>query len=255
MSRTTGLQYLRTFPEPAGGFGKETPNRWAEYLLPVWGACLGLIIASLDHGFGYLFQNPLLSSVFTVALLSAASRRTYPAHFAQSSERLALLSVLGKTGNASSGYAGLVAMVLLLIVKIMALNALWLTLRWPVIALIPLASRWAMVVSMNLLPSGRVEASGPGPVHRRAIGPVAWATLLFAAVPLLYVYVSAQGFPLGDLGLDIAARIWVVAVFVALISSGRSLLRLGGWTAPRLGALAEMVEVAVPLAVILIIPR
>ncbi|MEA3364447.1 MAG: hypothetical protein U9Q79_02295, partial [Candidatus Hydrogenedentes bacterium] len=86
-------------------------------------------------------------------------------------------------------------------------------------------------------------------------GPVVWATLLLGVVPLVYVYISAQGFPLGDLGLEIAARIWVAGVLVALLSTTRSLLRLGGWTTPRLGALAEVVEVAVPLAVIMVIPH
>ncbi|MEA3366322.1 MAG: hypothetical protein U9Q79_11845, partial [Candidatus Hydrogenedentes bacterium] len=147
MARAAGLRYLRTFPEPAGTLGESTPARWAEYVLPVWGLCLGLIIASLDHGFGYLFQNPLLSSALTVALLAAASRRRYPAQFAQSSEYLNDLEGVGETEKASGRYAGLVALALLLFIKIVAVNALWLTLRWPVIALIPLASRWAMVAS------------------------------------------------------------------------------------------------------------
>ncbi|MFO7976919.1 MAG: hypothetical protein R6V12_20090, partial [Candidatus Hydrogenedentota bacterium] len=136
-----------------------------------------------------------------------------------------------------------------------AINALSLTLRWPVIALIPLASRWGMVTSMNLLPYAHVDPSDPPLVHRRAIIPIVWATLLFAVVPLLYVYISRQGFPLGDLGFDIAERIWTAAMVVALLSSARSMLRLSGWTTCRIGTLAEMVEVTVPLAVILVIPR
>ena len=255
MGIVSGIRYLRSFPEPLPGMGEGLPQRWAEYALPMWGMCVGLIVATLDHGLGYLFQNPLISSALTVALLAAASRRVYPIHFARSSEAWARKEAQASEGWDAAWYAGIAVLVMLLLLKVMAFNALWLTIRWPVLALIPLASRWGIVMSMNLLPCGRSDDTARRLSHRRAIGPTVWATSVFAGVPLAYVYLSTKGFPLGNLSLEVAARIWLATSVVAVISGVRSFVRLRGWTAPRMGALSELVEVAVPLAVIMVIPR
>jgi cobalamin synthase len=253
MAVAAGLQYLRSFPEPFYRTGEDTPARWAEYALPVWGTFVGVGVATLDQAFGYMFGEPLISSALTVAVLAAASRRRYPGHFARSSASLGLSAGHGDEKFHIS-YTGVAALVALFLVKVMALNALWLTLRWPVIALIPLASRWAMVVSMNVLPCAQIKAPASPLVHRRSFVPIVFATLLFAVVPLGHVYLSSKGFGLFDLSINLATRIWVAAASVAALSSIRTAFRLRGWTVPRLGSLCEMVEVCVPLAVVLTIP-
>lgn len=255
MGLISRFRYLRSFPEPLDAVGKSAPTRWAEYALPVWGACLGLAVATLDHGFGYLFQNPLISSALTVALLAGASRCMYPAYFARFREARVNSREQAQSGNEFASHVGMVFLMLLFLVKVMALNALWLTVRWPVIALVPLASRWGIVVCMNLLPYAPSSGSEAALSHRRAIGPIVSAALVFAAVPLACVYISGKGFPLGGLRLDIAARIWAATATVTLLLSARHLPGMRGWTAARTSALAEIIEVAVPLAVIMTIPR
>jgi cobalamin synthase len=236
-------------PQPFGRTGVDAPPRWAEYASPVWGLFAGVLIATLDHAFGYAFQNPLLSSALTVVLLAWASRWVYPAAFARAFG--GSFDAKQDDLNAYLGAAGLIA---LLLVKVFALNALWLTVRWPAIALMPLAGRWGMAFAMNVSPCAAEGETGPVLMHKRSAGPVVWATLLFAGAGLLYVYGASMGSPLWDIGMQLPVRVWAGAGLVVAASIARNGLRLGGWTADRGCALSELVETATPLAVLLVIP-
>lgn len=240
MSLIVALGFLTALPLPRGG--AETPGRLARSLgwFPVAGAVVGGLLLALDFGLALALPPGVRSALLLVATV-AITRGLHLDGLMDVCDglfggftperRLAIMR------DSRVGAFGALGGALDLLVRYAALAAL--ADGWRAVGLLlpPIVGRWAMVWAMVAYPYGRAEGLGAAFKRDANWWHAALATAGAAALGALVWW------PWGAIGL--------VAGWLALAASGRFMLRrLPGLTGDCYGAINEVVEAVILLAVV-----
>ncbi|MFO8100759.1 MAG: adenosylcobinamide-GDP ribazoletransferase [Dehalococcoidia bacterium] len=237
----TAWQFLTIFPGPSikdekRGLGSSLP--W----FPIIGLILGGILLGLDQLFDLFLPQLLNSALLVVALVILTGALHLDGFmdtcdgFAVKSSAVERLKVMADSHAGGFGVAGGCC---LLIVKFTAICSLPIELLSVGLLLMPAIARWSVAYTILAFPSAR--KGGLGDLFK---GKASWTMALIATIITLGI---AAGF-LGWIGLALVTGIWATAYLVA---KGLS-FRLGGLTGDTYGAVIELAEVCVLIAIVII---
>lgn len=234
------LQFLTTVPLPFAMPAEARHLGRALAFFPLVGAALGLALAALDVALRLAMPVP----VATAAILAGAALLTGGLHLdglmdacdglfggRSPARRLEIMR------DSRVGSYGVLAGVLALLLKYSGLTALPVELRAPALVLLPAVGRWAMAGGTWAFPYARPE--GLGTAFKAG---VTWRAIAVATVLAAALAWAALG-PVGLALLGLAAALaWPAA---------RSMVgKLGGLTGDCYGALNEVTEVGLLLALV-----
>lgn len=234
------LQFLTCFPLFL--ISAPSPADWGRSALayPVIGLLIGLLLAGLQQLVGH--ADPLLQAALLTATWALITGGLHLDGLADSADawvgghgdRERTLAIMK---DPRSGPAAISTLVLTLLLKFAALAVLIKADAWPALLLVPVLGRSAIVALLLSTPYVR-----PG-----GMGSALTAHLPRAAAVLVMLLVAAGGLYAGKAG----ALALVVAVAAWLALRWMMLRRLGGMTGDTLGAVVELTEVAVLIALAL----
>jgi adenosylcobinamide-GDP ribazoletransferase len=232
------IRYLTILPLPGGADTRHGLGRAAAWF-PVVGLALGLLLAGVDWATSRVFP-PLLSAGLTVAAWKILTGGLHLDGLADCLDGLAgrdrehRLAIMR---DSRIGTFGAIGLVLLLMLAGAAVAAVPSPERWRVLLASPAIGRAMPVVLARLF--GAARSDGQGAVFIGSVRPMG---ALLAMVVALAVTIVALG-PAG-----VAALLLALA---ATIAAGAFLARrLGGLTGDVLGAVVELAELTVLLAVV-----
>lgn len=228
------LGFLTRLPVPASAFADASAR--ARSL--AWYPAVGLLLGVLLSGLAWLLREwpPMLAAAVLLAAWVALTGALHLDGLADSADawvggmgdRARTLAIMK---DPACGPMGVVALVLVLLLKFAALAS---ASRWPALLLAPLLGRTALTAAFLALPYVRSGGLGEG---------LAGASRAASAGALVLVAVLCA-----CLGWQGVLALVVAAVVFALWRRA-CLQRLGGMTGDTCGALAELTEVAVLVAV------
>ena len=204
---------------------------------PVVGLLLGSVAVVLIWCLQQLLP-PLVTAVLAVALLGAFSGGLHLDGLADTADgffsarpRERILEIMH---DSASGVMGVCVLVLVLLLKVACLASLSTTLL-PVIFLMPLAGRTAIVLMMALLPYARPQGGLALVFYTRRSRLVALGGLVLCLV-MAWLAAGMQG-----------AGAVLAMVFLVLLFARLCHLKIGGATGDTLGASCELAEAVVVL--------
>jgi adenosylcobinamide-GDP ribazoletransferase len=223
---------------PLGSGSSETDLAASVPFFPVVGLLLGAAGAALAWGLA-LVAPPAVAAVVVVLALAAFSGCLHldglsdtADGFFSSRDRKRTLEIMK---DSHIGAMGMIAVVAVLLLKTAALASLPPHAWWPVVLLMPLAGRAALVVHMALLPYART--SGTGMIfYRKQHRPAAVYGLVVLGL------VCWLAFDYAGLNLRLAAAIWIACLVVCLLLAVYAYRKIGGATGDTLGAVCELIE-------------
>ncbi len=206
------------------------------------GALIGAMVAILARGGQYVLPQPVIAMV-AVAMLAGVSGFLHLDGLSDSADGLlssrsreASLAIMK---DSRAGAMGIVAVVVVLLTKFAALSSVSAELFSQTLFLMALAGRCAILIMMAVLPYARQEG-GLGALFY--YGNSRRAALLASAALIFFAMVVAPG--------QLVA-IFVVLGLLLLLFSRWCLKKLGGATGDTLGAVCELAETAVAVAMTL----
>lgn len=238
----TAWQFLTIFPGPSikdekgRGLGSSLP--W----FPIIGLILGGILLGIDQLFDLflpLFLNSALILVTLVILTGALHLDGFMDTcdgFAVKTSATDRLKVMADSRVGGFGVAGACCLILL---KFAAIISLPEDLRAVGLLLMPVLARWSVAYAILAFPSAR--KGGLGDFFKENTG---WIMLPIVTIITVGIAVGL----LSWIGLVLMAGIWIVTF---LIAKGLSTL-LGGLTGDTYGAIIELLEVAILIAIVII---
>lgn len=260
------FQFLTRLPVPVKLDYNDALFRRSVVFYPLVGLVLGLITAAA----GLLLANVLSPLPAAVLLLGIWVMLTGALHLDglmdtadgilsyRSRERM--LEIMK---DSRVGAMGVIAAVLVLLLKWSLLTELLPAAAagsqgnlWLLLALVPLWSRWYMVVAIAWWPYARQAGSGMGGFFRGVGAGHAAGSGLVAL--LLSFCVAAAGEAFGGLSLPFWHMVGIVAILLAVTVGAGVLMsvsihrKLGGLTGDTYGAMNELLEAALLLALVLI---
>ncbi len=237
------FHFLTTLPLPGGHRLRDEDWGRATAWYPLVGLALGAILAGLDWLLRRLWPDGVAAALLLAAWVALSGALHLDgfvdccdALFApvDRQRRLAILRDL------HVGAFGLVGGVLLLLTKYAALTALPGGFRLPALLLAPTLGRWTMTAALLRYPYARKEG-GLGQKARTGVGK---GQPIIATGTALSVTALAAALGLGRTALIPP----VVTIAVAWPTARWMQARLGGLTGDTYGALCELVEAAILLA-------
>ncbi|WP_127485442.1 adenosylcobinamide-GDP ribazoletransferase [Paenibacillus ehimensis] len=260
------FQFLTRLPVPVKLDYNDALFRRSVVFYPLVGLVLGLITAAA----GLLLANVLSPLPAAVLLLGIWVMLTGALHLDglmdtadgilsyRSRERM--LEIMK---DSRVGAMGVIAAVLVLLLKWSLLTELLPAAAaggqgnlWILLALVPLWSRWYVVVAIACWPYARQSGSGMGGFFRGVGAGHAAGSGLVAL--LLSFCVAAAGEAFGGLSLPFWHMVGIVAILLAVTVGAGVLMsvsihrKLGGLTGDTYGAMNELLEAALLLALVLI---
>ncbi|MDO3678744.1 adenosylcobinamide-GDP ribazoletransferase [Paenibacillus ehimensis] len=260
------FQFLTRLPVPVKLDYNDALFRRSVVFYPLVGLVLGLITAAA----GLLLANVLSPLPAAVLLLGIWVMLTGALHLDglmdtadgilsyRSRERM--LEIMK---DSRVGAMGVIAAVLVLLLKWSLLTELLPAAAagsqgnlWLLLALVPLWSRWYMVVAIACWPYARQAGSGMGGFFRGVGAGHAAGSGLVAL--LLSFCVAAAGEAFGGLSLPFWHMVGIVVILLAVTVGAGVLMsvsihrKLGGLTGDTYGAMNELLEAALLLALVLI---
>lgn len=235
----TSLRFLTILPVPwhRGATAEET-GRSVVYF-PLVGLLLGLVLVGLDELF-VLVDLP--SSVANVLLIVAMVILTGALHLdgfidtcdgamvrSTPAERLKIMA------DSRVGSFGVVGASCLILLKYTAIAAVPENLRVPALIMMPSLSRWAMVYAIAAFAYAREAGTGQAFKKQASWQRLATATVIAVLISLVLAGLS---------GLALMAGLWIVVLGIAMFLR----FRLGGLTGDSYGAINELSEVLVLIA-------
>lgn len=235
------VQFLTIFPCPASWSGGEETLENSVVFFPVVGILIGVIVATLDYGLGFLFPRHLSSLLVVIAMIGLSGGLHLDGladtadGFFSSRPRAEILDIMR---DSRTGPMGVAAIVCVFTMKIFSIASLPPHARWGVILLLPLAGRCAMVIEMAALPYAREEGGLASVYIRKGTRLQAvWAFVVFAVAGWLLA---------SWMGLIACAA----SLAITLILAAYSYRKIGGFTGDVLGATCELVEVVPALVAV-----
>ena len=231
------FRFLTIMPLPGALGTTEQELAGATLFFPLVGLVLGLLALPVVWCLQQIFP-PSVIAVLAVTLLAAFSGGLHLDGLADTADgffsarpRERILEIMH---DSASGVMGVVALVLILLLKVACLASLS-TFLLPVIFLMPLAGRTAIVLMMALLPYAR-PAGGLALIFytRRSLLVALWGLICF----LVAAWLAA-----GEQG---AGAVLAVVILVLLFARF-CYLKIGGATGDTLGASSELAETVVAL--------
>ncbi len=212
---------------------------------PVIGLILGIILAGLDYFFQFILLPPALSSALLIAILVVLTGASHLDGLVDTCDGL----VAGKTPaerleimkDSRTGAFGVVGAVVVLLLKLSAMESVAGFMRLPALLLMPVLSRWGMVLAIFIFPYART--AGTGLAFKQG---ARWYRLAIATVVALVVSVFLFGVTGPVIVVGIALVVWAVGAYIRP--------RLGGLTGDSYGAINEIGEM-VALVLIIIVGR
>lgn len=237
----TGIRFLTIIPvswksEEDGRF-----FRASVIWFPLIGLVIGSTVALLVYCVSPYFSNSMLA-VLAVLLLSGFSGFLHLDGIADSGD--GLLSsrpreqALTIMRDSRSGAMGVIVLVFLILAKYSSLSSLSIENLIPVLLLMPVAGRTAILVSMAILPYAR-EGEG--------LGQLFYGTEKYsiAGVALLFFILSCI-----SITADSVLPILIAFLLTVVLFSRYCFTKLGGATGDTLGAVCELAELSVAVAVV-----
>lgn len=232
------IGFLTRLPVPARAFDDVVARSTSLAWYPAVGLLLGALLAGLAWGLQGV--PPLLSAALLLLAWVALTGGLHLDGLADSAD--AWVGGLGDRERTLAimkdprcGPAGVVAIVLVLLLKFAAMASLQPS-TWPSLLLAPLLARTALTVAF--VSTGYVRPGGIG-------GALVNAPRVFCGVTTLAAALLAVG-----LGTRHGLLALAVATLVLLAWRRACIRRLGGITGDTAGALTEMVEAAVLVAIV-----
>ncbi|ASA19611.1 adenosylcobinamide-GDP ribazoletransferase [Paenibacillus donghaensis] len=255
------FQFLSRFPvRSQPGFSPELLRRSVVYY-PLVGAAIGLSVAAGGAAASWLLPaGP--AAVITLCLWVGLTGGLHLDGWMDSADGLLSYRprerMLEIMKDSRVGAMGVLACVLLLLLKASLLSA-WLArgqiAELPLLLLPPVWSRWFMVRTMVRLPIARGDEglaasfAGLAPAHERRA--LAWAALLSLAAAAAPLALGA-GLAAWPQHLAAAVLLPVAALACGTAAARRASSRLGGLTGDVYGALNELLEAVLLLALVLL---
>lgn len=200
---------------------------------PLVGFLIGVILAGIWLGAGYLFK-PLLASTLTVAGWAMLTRGLHLDGLADTADgllshrdRVRKLEIMK---DSRIGTFGVLALILILGMKVASGTCFSGPASWPVWLLIPMWGRWAAVLTAVISPYARAE----GGLGRPFVSLAGRRELLVAGGTTIGLSVLVMGL----IGLVLALLITLAALLGILVWQKE----IGGVTGDILGAVIEMGE-------------
>lgn len=227
------VQFLTIVPCPARLSGGEQGLKGSVAFFPVVGLLIGVLAATLDSGFRYVFPIHLSSFLVVVALIAISGGLHLDGladsadGFLSSRSREEMLKIMR---DSRTGPMGVIAIVCVIGLKVFSLASVPPTIRWETILLMPIAGRSALVLTMTALPYARQEGGLATVYSHGRLWPHA-----VLAISLLFLagWLGASG-----MGLVACAASIAMTFMVALYAYRK----VGGFTGDILGASCEIVE-------------
>ncbi len=231
------FRFLTIIPLPGALGTSERELAGALPFFPVVGLLLGAFAVPAAWMLSLLLPPMVMAVLVTFVLLAFSGGLHLDGladtadGFFSSRPRERILEIMR---DSATGAMGVIALVLLLVLKITCLASLSTSLL-PVVFLMPLAGRTAILLMMGLLPYARTRGGLATLFYSRRSRAVAlWALVLFAV---------AAGLTAGVRG---GMAVLAVA-FMVLLFGGFCRAKIGGATGDTLGAACELAEVVVAL--------
>jgi adenosylcobinamide-GDP ribazoletransferase len=232
------FRFLTALPLPAER--QATPATWGRGLatFPIVGLALGLILAGLDTLLGRIWPPAVVNALLILAavLLTGGLHQdglmdTCDGLFAPrgASERLAIMR------DSRVGSFGVLGLAVVLLLKYGALGGLAPAARLPALILAPTLGRWSMAAAIWRFPYARPTGLGAAYKAAATTGRLAVATGLTIAIAAVVR---------GPVGLALIA----VAALATLLLGSWMLRRIPGLTGDTYGAINELVETIILLA-------
>ncbi|MRN51877.1 adenosylcobinamide-GDP ribazoletransferase [Paenibacillus monticola] len=257
----SAFQFLSRFPvKNDPGFSRDLLRRSVVYY-PLVGAAIGGSVAA-GAAAAILLLPPMPAAVITLILWVALTGGLHLDGWMDSADGLLSYRprerMLEIMKDSRVGAMGVLACVLLLLMKASLLSA-WLDggqyYELPLLLLPPIWSRWFMVRAMVRLPTARGDEglaanfAGLGLMHeRRALALAALLSLAAAAAPLAL----GAGLAAWPQHLAAAVLLPVAALACGTWAARRASSRIGGLTGDIYGALNELLETVLLLALVLL---
>jgi len=237
----TALRFLTIIPILWKSDGDGKYFRSSVISFPLIGLLIGLVVALFIFLISSYLNNSVLA-VFAILILSGFSGFLHLDGLADSGD--GLLSsrpreqALSIMRDSRSGAMGVIFLIFLILAKYAALSTLSTDTLIPLLIVMPIAGRTAILISMGILPYAR-EGEGLGQLfygnERYSIAGVA---LLFFVLCCLTISIQYAF-------LMLLALLLTIAVF-----SRWCFVKLGGATGDTLGAVCEFSELSVAIAVV-----
>ena len=229
------FRFLTIIPLPGSMGTTEDELAGATPFFPLVGLLLGCIAVPIVWLLHLLLPSLVMAVLATLVLLMFSGGLHLDGladtadGFFSSRPRERILEIMR---DSSTGAMGVIALVVLLLLKVVCLSSLSGNLL-PVILLMPLAGRTAILLMMALLPYVRPQGGLATLFYSRRSRMVGlWALIFFAVVSWLVGGVQGM--------MAVLAVIMLMALF-----GGFCRLKIGGATGDTLGAACELAEVAV----------
>jgi len=222
---------------------------------PLVGALIGLLLVAVDFILRPFFPN-LIVNLFILITLILVTGALHLDGFMDSVDGLfsgrnknRILEIMR---NSKVGSFGVISVICLLLLKLSFLNEIQSGIRYSVLILIPVLSRWAVVYAAKNYSYAR-NTSGTGEpfarlvVRRELVGATLFAALLVGLLSQMKGITTKQGFDISNLLGFI--MIWFT-VFISLFLLSKWInKKLGGMTGDTYGAIIEITEVVVLVSV------
>ena len=239
MGFLAALQFLTTIPVPwLREVSPEKLGRSVGYF-PFVGLVIGLILAGLNGLFS-LILPPSVANILLIVSLVILTGAMHLDGFVDTCDGIAGHKTVEARWqvmrDSRAGGFGIIGVVLLLLVKYVSLNSIPVSLMTPVLVLMPVLGRWAMVYAIFTFPYAR--PSGLGKIFKQE---TRWPMFALATLVTLIVVVSlvwVTGFLMVFL---IWLLIWVMTVATAAYFKSK----FAGLTGDTYGAINEVAEVGV----------
>ncbi len=237
----SALRFLTVLPIPESwcGDGDDFDNSPNWY--PAVGLLIGLLLATLDLLFCWLFPISIANILLLLALVAISGALHLDGladsadAFFSSRPRERMLEIMK---DSCAGPMGVTAIVFILLAKFAVLLAIPTNWRWQVIVLMPLAGRCTLPVISSWLPYARATGTAAftnnKPSNKRLF--IASSVLTGAAVFITGIMAGLL------ITVTTGIMVWVLGRY-----SNR---KIGGFTGDTLGATCELIELLPPLCII-----
>ena len=232
------LQFLTIMPPVVRSAPRPRDLGRSEAFFPLVGLMLGAVLAVSDR-LAEPYVAPLVRDVLLVILLAALTGALHLDGIIDTFDGLFITGNrdrrLAVMRDPRAGAYGVVAIILLLALKVAALASLPPNLRFGSLLVAPCLGRWAIVLVTSQFPYARNE--GMGQAFKQSLK---WTHVIVAGAIAVEVAVLVLG--VGGI------VVWFLASTAALIVAHYVASRLGGLTGDTYGAICELVETGVLVA-------